>query len=95
MRRPSKPPLIRIPSPPNAASNFVEIRLYVTSESRHLIAALHNVLSKLEFTEVPGPDDESFAELKRILKQRIQDLENCTSSASSISTLAKAAKISD
>jgi hypothetical protein len=48
----------------------------VTSESKHLIAALHNILIKLELTDAPGRDEESFAQLKRIIKQRIQDLEN-------------------
>jgi hypothetical protein len=67
----------------------------VTSKSRHLIAELHNILSNLELTGGPGPDGESVAELKRILKQRIQDLQNCASSASSIPRLAKAANISD
>jgi len=56
----------------------LEIRPYVTSESRHLIAALHNILSNLELTEIPGGDGESGIELKRILEQRIQELEECT-----------------
>jgi len=49
---------------------------HVTSQSKHLIAALQNILSKLELTELPGRDEKSFAELKRILRQRIQDLQN-------------------
>lgn len=67
---------VRIPTPPNPASNGKEIRFYVTSGSRHLIAALHNILSNLELTEVLGRDQESFADLNRILRQRIQVLEN-------------------
>jgi hypothetical protein len=50
----------------------------VTAESRHLVAAFHNLLSKLELTDAPGRDQKSYAELKRILNRRIQDLENCT-----------------
>ena len=53
-----------------------EIRGHVTSQSKHLIAALQNILSKLELTESPGRDEKSFAELKRILRQRVQDLQN-------------------
>jgi hypothetical protein len=43
------PPAIGIPAQDkgNPASNYLEIRRYGTPESRHLIAALHNVLSKL------------------------------------------------
>jgi hypothetical protein len=51
----------------------------VTSESKNLIASLHNILSKLELTQAPGRDEDSFAELKRILNQRIRDLESCAS----------------
>jgi hypothetical protein len=69
-----------------------EIRLYVTPESRHLVSALQKILSKLELTEVSGRDQESVAELRRILKQRIQDLENC---AAIPSPAAKAANNSD
>jgi hypothetical protein len=64
----------------------------VTSESKHLIAALHNILTKLELTEAPGRNDESFAELKRILKQRIQELED---SASITATTAGGVKTAD
>ena len=60
----------------------------MTSESRHLVAALHNLLGKLELTERPGGDEESFAELRRILKQRIQDLENCAAIRSPAATTA-------
>jgi hypothetical protein len=56
----------------------------VTSQSKHLIAALQNILSKLELTEAPGREEKSFADLKRILKQRIQDLENCAAIPSHI-----------
>jgi hypothetical protein len=85
------PPPIRIPSPPHPASNYVEIRSYVTPESRHLIAAIHNILSKLELSDGRGRDEESFAELKRILKQRIQDLENCAAIPSRAARTAKVA----
>ncbi len=69
-----------------------EIRFYVTPESRHLVSALHKILSKLELTEVSGRDQESVAELQRILKQRIQDLENC---AAIPSRMSRAANIPD
>jgi hypothetical protein len=49
----------------------------VISDSKHLISALHTVLSELEPREGPGRNEESLAELKRILNQRIQDLEDC------------------
>lgn len=45
-------------------------------EPRHLIAALHKILGKLELTEAPGRDKESLVELQRILMTRIHDLEN-------------------
>ena len=64
------------------------IRLYVTSESNHLISALRKILSKLELTEVAGSDQESFAELMRILRQRIQVLENCAAIPSPSATTA-------
>lgn len=64
------------------------IRPYVTSESNHLITALRKILSKLELTEVDGRDQEPFAELKRILTQRIQVLENCTAIPSPSATTA-------
>jgi hypothetical protein len=51
----------------------------VTPETRNLIAALRNILSKLERKASPGRDEEAFAELKRILNQRIHELENCAS----------------
>ena len=67
----------------------------MTSESRHLIAALHNTLSELELTAGPGRDEKSFADLKRILKQRIQDLEDCGAVPARAARTAKAANISD
>ncbi|HTW62813.1 MAG TPA: hypothetical protein VMD55_13485 [Terracidiphilus sp.] len=48
----------------------------MTLKSRNLIAALHDILSKLELMESSGRDEEAFAELKRIVNQRIQDLQN-------------------
>ncbi len=48
----------------------------MTPESRHLVSALHKILTKLELTEVSGRDQESVAELRRILNNRILDLEN-------------------
>ena len=48
----------------------------MTLESENLIAALQNVLSELELAPSPDRDEESFIELKRILAQRIQDLES-------------------
>jgi hypothetical protein len=67
----------------------------VTSDSKHLITALQNILSKLELTEAPGCDEESFAELKLILKQRILDLENCAAISGSTSRAARIANNSD
>jgi hypothetical protein len=48
----------------------------VTLESKNLIVALRNLLKGLETTAAPGDDEKAFAELKRILNQRIKDLEN-------------------
>jgi hypothetical protein len=70
---------------------FREIRSHVTAEPKHLIAALQNILSKLELTEAPGRDEKSFAELKRILNQRIQDLKNCAALPPCIAKPAKTA----
>jgi len=67
----------------------------VTSESRHLIAALHNILNNLELTETRGRDEKSAAELKRILEQRIQDLEDCAAIPTRAARTAKAANNSD
>lgn len=61
----------------------------MTSESEHLIAALHNTLSELELTKAPGRDEESFAQLKHILEQRMLDLENPTAGSSSSSIVEK------
>lgn len=71
---------------------YVEIRSYVIPEPKHLIAALQKILSELELADAPaGRDEESSSNLKRILKQRIQDLENCTPSSPSRSVIASAA----
>jgi hypothetical protein len=53
----------------------------VTPETRNLITALHNILSKLELMTAPGCDEEAFVELKHVLNQRIEYLrtENCPS----------------
>jgi hypothetical protein len=48
----------------------------VTLESKNLIVALRNLLKGLETTAAPGDDEKAFAELKRILNQRIDDLED-------------------
>ena len=48
------PPPIRIPSPPSRI-NCGEIRPYVTSESRHIIDALHTILSNLDLADAGGP----------------------------------------
>jgi hypothetical protein len=58
-----------------------EIRLQVTPETKTHIAALQNMLSKLESKAIPGRDEEAFAELKRILNNRIEELESCGSIA--------------
>lgn len=65
------------------------------SDTKRLIAALPTILSELELTEVLGRNEESFAELKRILKQRIHDLEECAAIPISDATTAKAASESD
>jgi hypothetical protein len=59
-----------------SASELSEIRYCVTSNSRNLIAAFRNILSKLERKSPAGRDEEAFAELKRIMNHRIDDLEN-------------------
>ena len=51
----------------------------MTPESKNVVAALRNILIKLELMAVPGRDEESLAELKRILNERIDDLENYAS----------------
>jgi hypothetical protein len=51
----------------------------VIGQSKNLIAALRNILSRLEMTTAPDSDEAAFAELKRILNQRIHELENCAS----------------
>ena len=89
------PPPIRIPSPPHPASNYGEIRPYVTSESRHLINALHTILSNLELADPGGRNEESAAELKPILKRRIQDLENCAAIPLRVPRAAKVTNNSD
>jgi len=67
----------------------------VTSQSKHLIAALQNILSKLELTEAPGHDEKSFAGLKRVLNQSIQDLQNCAAIPPCIAQPAKTANNAD
>ena len=79
----------------SSIESFREIRSHVTSQSKHLIAALQNILSKLELTEAPGCDEKSFAELKRILNQRIQDLQNCAAIPPCIAPPAKTANNAD
>ena len=61
------------------------------TEFKHLIAALRNILSKLELTEAPGRDEKSFTELKRILKRRIQELEKCGTIPPRVARYAKSA----
>jgi hypothetical protein len=53
-----------------------EIRPQVTPENRNHITALRNMLSKLESKAIPGRDEEAFTELKRILNNRIDELES-------------------
>lgn len=62
----------------NPIMKLQEIRSHVTSESEHLIVALHNTLNDLERTKAPGCDEESFVRLKGILEHRILDLENAS-----------------
>jgi hypothetical protein len=78
----------------SSIDSFREIRGHVTSQSKHLIA-LQNILSKSELTEAPGCDEKSFAELKRILNQRIQDLQNCAAIPPCIAPPAKTANNAD
>lgn len=51
----------------------------MTPETENLIAALRDILNNLEMTASPGRDEVAFADLKRILLQRIETLENCPS----------------
>lgn len=53
----------------------------MTLETENLIAALRDILDNLEVTASPGRDETDFADLKRILLQRIENLENCPSLA--------------
>jgi len=66
----------------------------VTLGSKNLITALRNILSKLELTGAPG-DEASFLELKRILKQRIQNLENRASMPANFPCVVKTARKAD
>ena len=79
----------------SSIERFREIQAYVTSQSKHLIAACQDIFSKLESTEAPGYDEKSFAELKRILTQRIQDLQNCGAIPPCIAKPAKTANNAD
>jgi len=79
----------------SSIESFREIRGHVTSQSKHLIAALQNILSKLELTEAPGHDEKSFAGLKRVLNQSIQDLQNCAAIPPCIAQPAKTANNAD
>jgi hypothetical protein len=67
----------------------------VTPEFKNPIAVLHSVLNNLEFTEATGNDEESFAELKRILNQRIDHLEKCASIPSIIPRAVKTIRGTD
>jgi hypothetical protein len=51
--------------------------VYVTQAPKHLISALRNTLQELEMTVSPDTNQVIFAELKRILNQRIAELEMC------------------
>jgi hypothetical protein len=48
----------------------------VTLESANHIATIRTILSKLELTAGAAYDEQEFTALKRILDQRILDLEN-------------------
>jgi len=48
----------------------------VKSQSKHLIAALESIVTTLELPEAASRDSKSSAELKRILNQRIHDLQD-------------------
>jgi hypothetical protein len=50
---------------------------YVIRAPKHLIIALRQTLQQLETTVPHDADQANFAELKRILNQRITDLEHC------------------
>jgi ABC-type transporter Mla subunit MlaD len=50
---------------------------YVNRATHHLITALRQTLQQLEATVPDSADQLVFAELKRILNQRISDLEEC------------------
>jgi hypothetical protein len=49
--------------------------VYVIRARKHVIAALRNTLQELEKTVPPNTNQASFSELKRILRERIADLE--------------------
>ena len=52
-------------------------RSYVPHSPKHLILALRTTLKQLESTFPANADRVNFAELKRILNQRITELEEC------------------
>jgi hypothetical protein len=60
-----------------------------------LTDALHTILSNLELTDARGRDEESAAELKLILKRRIQEVENCAAIPPRAPRAAKVANNSD
>ena len=61
---------------------------------KHLILALRNTLQELENTVPSDADGVNFAELKRILNQRIAELEECAE-ASLTSSLLKPKRARD
>lgn len=81
-------PDIRISPEPHPPSIDVEIRSYVTSQVQAPPGRIPQ--HKIGPGESPEHNEESCADLKRILKQRIQDLENW---APIPSRTARAAKI--
>jgi len=65
------------------------------TECKRLIAALQDILGKLELMEAANRNEGSIAEIKRILDQRIQDLEKCASISAGKPGAAKAANRSE
>ena len=69
--------------------------VYVTQAPKHLIAALRSTLQELEMTVPSDADQLIFAELKRILNQRIIELESCAATLPVALPHAKSTQVMD
>ena len=63
-------------NPVSKVSSHLGNRPYVTLQPKNLVTALRNLLSELDVAAFSFQDEQAFAELKRILNQRIGDLES-------------------